>query len=404
MLNDQLSVLADRRSRAQRDIDEAGLEIGAITSYLRDVLGQAKARSADFAGISPSHLTVLMQTAAEKGITVPDPLGRVPFLKGAELQAYVNARGGPQRVVASFAQSDTMYMAGISPASLLDPGFGVGIREASMLILTKDGGWVGVENVTVGYGGTGPSNAVRELNGLGLAPDLVNLIAYSRVTDVDLDQPEQALHTHQWPRIPMGTPWPVNDFFVSVVHVEDPAWRRSGPFGLPRWDPRPLTDNLEDQTSHGFYATPSSEPLLTSWLAALDSPTKPDWMTGPRRARVYLDRQLAQDHGFTRTTLQPRSHEYGVYPVIIEQGQLQLWLSIPTSNDPTVLFTPEIYSALDQSGFYTEDLQAKDSQGAFWRWIRSFGTQRPRLVDLDGLPLQHLPLGQDGSARRISRR
>lgn len=402
MLNNQLSALADRRARSQRDIEDAGLEIGAITSYMRDVLGQAKARSAEFAGISPSHLTELMQAAAEKGITVPDPLARIPFLKGTELQSYVNERGGPQRIVASFAQSDTMHMARINPESLLDPNFGSGIREASMLVLTKAGEWVGVDNVTVGYGGTGPSNAVRELGGLGLPPDLAKAIAYSRVSDVDLDHSEQALHTNQWPHVPLGTPWPVGDFFVYVVHVEDPSWRRrSGGLRPLGWDPDPAPRAEDtgptDESAGGFYPTAPSEPLLTSWLTALDSSQAPEWMTGPRRARVYLDRDLAREDGFSRATLQPWSHEYGVYPVIIEQGRLQLWLSIPTSNDPTILFTPEIYSALDQAGFYTEDLRVKDTQSSFWRWIRSLGSQRPAFVDLNDWPLRHLPPRLEGS-------
>lgn len=383
VLNSQLTSLAQRRARAQREIDDAGLEIGATSTYLRDVLGQPKARSAEFAGLSPSHLTELMQTALEKGVTIADPLRRVPFLHGVELQEFVNARGGPQRIIASFSDLDAMYMAGLSPETFLDRDFGFGLRLPQMLILTRDGDWVAVHNVTVGYTGTGPSNARRELGGLGIPPDLIDLIVRSRVSDVDLDHPDQGLHTHQWPHVPLGPPWPVDDFFVSVVHVENELFTRSARdfhIGPP-----------DGQTYGGFYPSPPTEPPLTSWLKALDSPTKPEWMSGPRRARVYLDRSLARAHGFTLATLQPGSNQYVVYPVILEQGRLQLWLNIPTSNDPTVLFTPEIYDALDQAGFYTGEQRTKDAQSSFWRWLRSLGTQRPGVVDLNDEPLRHMP-------------
>lgn len=384
-LNRQLATLAERRTRAQSEIDRAACEIGATATYLRDVLDQPKARSAEFAGVSPSHMTELMRIAADQDVTIDDPLRRVPFLQGADLQKYVNERGGPWRVVASFADSDSMYMAGLDPTSLLDARYG-GLHLPKMLIQSRNEDWVAVDNVTVGYNGTGPSNAHRELTGLGLDPDLVHQIAYTRVTDIDLDQPSAAVSTNRWPHTNLAAPTPVGDYFVVVVSVEDPSLRstRSNVHNIN--GPRAF-----EETHNGFYPTLPTEPALDRWLTVLDDPTAPAWLRGPRRSRVYLDRGAARESGYCREQLTPWQTSFGIYPVVIEQGRLQLWLDIPTSNDPSILFTPETYAALDKAGFYTKDFQARDEQHSFWRWLRSVGAQRPTFVDLNDIPLRHSP-------------
>ena len=392
-LNGQLQALAGRRARAQDEIDRAGLEIGATATYLRDVLRQSKARSAEFAALSPSHMTELMRAAVNAGITIDDPLRKIPVLRGEALQTYVRQNGGPRRIIASFADSDTMWMAKIEPEAFLDldDRYGGLLNVPHMLVHTREGTWVAVDNVNVGYGGTGSSNALRELQGLGLDPDMAKQVAYSRVSDVDLEDPDNGLFTNRWPHVPLGEPSPVGDFFVVVVPVEDPS-ARARRLGIRNVaGPRDF-----EQTHNGFYATWPSEPPLARWISALDDPAAPEWLSGPRRARVFLDREVARAAGFAQLTLQPwQLGSYGTYPVVIEQGRLQLWLDIPTSNDPTMLFTPEIYAALDQAGFYTDDLRARDDQSSFWRWLRSLGAVRPDFVDLDDCPLVFEPPARD---------
>lgn len=382
-LNSQLLALAERRARAQAEIDRSGWEIGATATYLRDVLGQPKARSAEYARLSPSHMTELMKAAAEHSIVIDDPLKRIPFLQGAQLQSYVSDRGGLRRIVASFDEDDPLYMSQVDPSSFLNRDFGRGLRLPHMLVLTRADEWVAVDNVTVGYGGTGPSNALRELAGLGIQPELAENVAYSRVSDVDLDAPAEGLFTNSWPHVHLEAPTPIGDYFVVVVPTSQGDDE----------DDLPLDPRLSETDSSGFYGTPDSQPALRRWLAFLDAPDAPPWLRGTRRSRVYLDRPAAIEHGFTQTTLTPWNQGYRphVFPVIIEQGRLQLWLDVPVSNDPTVLFSPEIYGALDQAGFYTADFRARDDQGTFWRWLRSLGAQRPTFVDLNDWALRFSP-------------
>lgn len=403
-LNDQMSALAQRRSQAQEEIDRAGLEIGATATYLRDVLDQPKARSAEYARLSPSHMTELMRTAAEQNVSIGDPLSRIPFLARAELQAHLNKTGGAHRIIASFSRSDPLYMSGIDPSALVDKRYGQDIHLPHMLIQSGDGDWVAVDNVNVGYGGTGPSNAFRELSGLGLSPELARSITASRVSDVNLDNPDDALLSSSWPHVHLDAPSPLADFFVVVLPTptENRLPRMSVINDAFRRAQRQRTtgdagDDGYDYTEGGFYPTRPIDPPLTRWLEKLDSGDAPNWLCGQRRARVYLDRETAREHGFSQESRNPWGGPRAVYPVIIEQGRLQLWLSIPTSNDPTILFTPEIYDALDQAGFYTTEYRERDEQGAFWRWLRSHGSQRPAMVDMDDRPLVHDPSAQTDS-------
>lgn len=385
-LNRELTVRSERRARLQDEIDQEGRQIGAVATYLRDELGQPKARSAEFARLSPSYMTELMRSAYENGVTIVDPLQRIPFLMGPSLQQYVAERGGPRRVIASFASSDPFYMAKLDPESIRDEHYGNGLRPPPMLVQTRETNeWVGVDNVTVGYGGSGPTNAHRELTGLGIDPELALDVANFRVSDVDLDSPDDRLRTNKWPHVPLELPTPIGGFFAVAIDVGAPSY--DGAISGPE------TDEL-DVTHNGFYATLSTHPLLTRWLTMLDSAELPEWLSGDRRARVYLNRSLAQEHGFSEHSLAASwGYEPTVYQVIIEQGRLQLWLNIPTSNDPTVLFTPEIYDALEQAGFYADEYQAKDAQAAFWRWLRSRGSQRPDSVDLYDRALLYTPPG-----------
>lgn len=80
-------------------------------------------------------------------------------------------------------------------------------------------------------------------------------------------------------------------------------------------------------------------PYLQRWLTWLDNP--PDWATGHRRVRVYLDTQQAITDGFTEEALAAWPREYGVYTVILQQGRLDLWLRLPRSTDPPSRLSPE---------------------------------------------------------------
>ncbi|MDN5899311.1 MAG: hypothetical protein L0H74_04515 [Brachybacterium sp.] len=372
-LNRELESLGRRRERTQQAVEEIKLEIGATAKFLRDELDQAKAESARMVGISPSHMTEWMANAARCGHTIADPFARVPLLSGAELQEHVSRHGGLARILASFERADPLYMSGVDPTRLVSGGV---VVVPNMLISTRDGDWVAVRNVNVGYAGTGPSNAIRELSGLGLDPDLAEQIASRRVSDVTLciQASDPQAHFDDAPPLGLPAPQPLHDWFVSPVELEDT-------FQVLR-----RRKKVRDPDRH-------LSPLLERWLNYLDRPREelPAWLHGSRHARVYLDRSAAQADGFAPVTLRPGAPPSAVYPLLIEQGQLQLWVDLPTSNDPTVLFTNEIYDALGLAGFYTHQQRARDAKSAFWRWLHTLGARRPAYVDLHAAGLRHVP-------------
>lgn len=383
-LNRNLESVRHRRSRVQQEVDDLGVEIGAISETLNH-LGQSKSKSAEIAGVSQSHLSDLSARARAAGIVVPDPRGQLDSLRGTPLREHVHVHGGPARIIASFDDWDALHMSKLNPQLFYHRGDGL-VRE-NMLINCADGTWIAVDNVNVGYGGTGPSNAIRELETIGLNSELSRDIAYSRVSDVRLDDSltaiDGSLFTSEWPHSDLG-PIEYLDEDLFVVRIDADGFGQENAAAAARR--RATADTL-----HGFYPSPPRGSRLRAWLAHFDDPDVA-WLYGqPRRARVYLDWRPASDDGYATH----RSHLIGgfglpkVYTVIIEQGPIQLWLKVPSSNDEAQRFSPEVYAALGAAGFYTDDLDPTAGRSAFTRWLASLGRTPPPYVDLDGLPLNH---------------
>lgn len=376
-LNDDLNDLRRRRERLSADFDSAGTEIGAITEVLSD-LGQPKSRSAEHAGVSPSHMTELVARARAEGRSIPDPLRRIPELRGTELQNYVAAHGGPVRVLASFADLDVLHLSRLDPMAFLRGDY---LFCPHMLIQCADDEWTAVENVQVGYGGTGPGNARSELTSLGIDQATADLIAGYRVSDVALTDAlvadDASQFTHDWPQSDLSEYHYIAERLVVPIDADG--------FGqIP--ESAYVHARQQKDTLHGFYGLPPSRSELRAWLDLLDDESLP-WRHGVRRARVYFDLDAANDDGYTF----PRRMGLGfpaTYSVIIEQGPIQLWLKVPRSNDPSQRYAPEVHAALGAAGFYTDHLDPTAGRGAFVRWMSGLGRTPPPYVDLDDIPLR----------------
>lgn len=383
-LNSDLESVQSRRARMQRDVEDLGAEIGAIAETLSG-LGQSKNRSAEIVGLSPSHLSELSARARAAGIVVPDPRGQLDELCGTELQQFVHEHGGPSRILASFSDWDTLHMSQLDPQLFYRRGDG--IFRQHMLVSCADGAWVAVDNVNVGYGGTGPSNAIRELEGIGLAADLADRIACHRVSDVQLGDTlsalDTSLFTQDWPHTDLGR-IELLDTDRLVVRIDADGFGQDD-------DAHRARRRAAADTMNGMYAAPPRRSRLRAWLSHFDDP-EVSWLYGqPRRARVYLDWRTAAAAGYkSGPPLMIRSLDRpATYSVIIEQGPIQLWLKVPSSNDEAQRFSPEVYAALGAAGFYTDDLDPTAGRSAFTRWLSSLGRTLPPYVDLDGLPLNH---------------
>lgn len=395
-LNAELVALKRQRDRARRDVDRCALQIGATTTFLRDQLGQSKAASAQILGMSPSHLTEFMAQADRAGVRLPDPQERVPRVTGTkQVSDFVQAHRGLRRIVASFAEGDTLYLSGVRPESLM---VGDALTVPNLMLQAVDGSWAAVENVNVGYGGQGPRFVGEILEALALPNEVAEEVAYTRVSDVWLDAAlakdmNRSLSTVEWPRVALPVPERVGDAWVvrlrpdTLVPPPTPARASSSFFSDTRPDDLPAVDT-------GFDPALRDTPVVDRCLEFLDSAECPGWMKGDRRVRAYLTYEAAHSDGFIEN---PQwSYGWGNYTLIIEQGDLQLWIEPPLNVADDTWFTPDVYRVLERAGFYTLDLKNQDaaraSRSAFMRWIRSFGVMRPPYVDLTGEPLRHLPV------------
>ncbi|WP_138918073.1 hypothetical protein [Gordonia effusa] len=312
-------------------------------------------------------MTELVAKARAAGRKIPEPLYRVPACRGIELQEFVAAHGGPVQIIASFADYDVVHMSRLEPTVFLS---GNHLSRPHMMIRCLDEEWVIVDNVQVGYKGTRPTNAFRELAGIGLATDLAKRIVSSRASRVYLDDglavvEENSQFTHDWPLLDLGRYDFIADRLVVTIAAE----------GLGQVVPGPFS---------GRDGNPAAHPLR-AWLTYLDDHTIP-WLDHPRRARVYLDRNTAEADGYCTSP----GHDHGrrdIYTVIIEQGPVQLWLDIPRSNDPTQRFAPELHAALAAAGFYTTPLDPSNHRSAFAQWLNGLGRTPPIFVDLHDQPL-----------------
>ncbi|WP_461666508.1 hypothetical protein [Gordonia sputi] len=377
ILNNDLDDLRRRRERLSADFDSAGIEIGAITEVLSD-LGQPEARSAEHAGVSPSHMSELVARARSEGRSIPDPLHRIPELRGIELQSYVSAHGGPVRVIASFEALDVLHLSRVDPMAFLRGDY---LFCPHMLIQCADAEWTAVDNVQVGYGGTGPRNAQSELTSLGIDPATAEQIAGHRVSDVALTDAlvanKDSQFTNEWPRTGLSGYRYIAERLVVPIDADGFGQIPEAAYAYAR---------EEKDTVHGFYGLPPSRSELRAWLELLDDESLP-WRSGVRRARVYFDLDAAQDDGYAFS----RRWGLGVpatYSVIIEQGPIQLWLRVPRSNDPSQRYSPEVHAALGAAGFYTDYLDPTAGRGAFVRWMSGLGRTPPPYVDLDDSPLR----------------
>lgn len=343
-----------------------GLELGATTSYLRDVLGQSKARSAEQAGISASHMTELMARAGDQGLTVEDPLQRIAATKRThEIEDFVHRHEGIARIVASFHHPDTLYMSGVHPSRLLRRyEHSAYIYTTSLMVQAADGDWIAAAGCNVGYGGSGPDNTILLLSRLGLPEDLALSIASHRVSDVTFDGLTlvSADHSNEWPRYPVDLPDVIQDQFVAGLSVDGLLSRRTV---------------SERGTMGGFYPVTTDRTAYEDWLALLDCthdyPT-PDWLMGDRRGRIYFDADTARADGYLL------GHDRDA-SFILHQGDLSLWIETPYVLDKRRQLDPQMYPILRAAGFYVDDLEARDQAGAFRRWLTAQRGREP-FVDL----------------------
>ena len=152
----------------------------------------------------------------------------------------------------------------------------------------------------------------------------------------------------------------------------------------------------------GFYASPLDEDPVLAWLDLLDSPQRPTWAEGSRRARVFLSADTAAAQGFITHgwTWASQPAPFACPQVVIEQGDLQLWLHYPDP-DGDALLPDGIYQALERAGantrpFVEEEVRRGTLTARALRALRGRDRTLPAFVDLTDEALSHTPIPLEG--------
>lgn len=382
----RLGFLRTRRDLAAGQIARLDLEIGSTIGELLAGTGAQSLSSIGRAlGVSHTHVKTLAQRAQVASQTshtagLP-PLGQIwrpPLLDSYAAPKYLQETDTHVvRIVAGFAETDILWLTGLGP-TLFDYGWGA-LDLPHMMWQLDDDGWLGIDMVNVGYGGTGGSLAFNALSRGGIDEDLARKIADLRWSDTDVTRSD--IDGGQlWPRIPLAGPVPFGTFYVLPIsedglthrpaqQVDDRGFYPSYPAGSPfTW----AIDYLDGVTHHHGHAPP-------------------EWVRGTRRARLFLDAHAARKQGF--------GYRDQGCTLVIEQGALQLWVFTYPPRDPTQLLSDQAYDALAYADLYPDQLAKLDARGRLSRYLdHHFGRERPPYVDLspDEHCLLHAP-GADGS-------
>lgn len=378
-LNTRLTDLASRRQQASDQADHYALELGATIKHLRDRYGQSQAASGRRIGLAPARVSELVTRASEVDLPFIDPMNLVLTMDARAFPEYLRTRDDRiDRIVASFYQDDIPYAAGIHPLRFAyDSAVSGHLSFPQMVVhLEEADEWVGIQQVNVGYNGSGPG-AVTDLlhRHLGMPEAITKRIAYSRFSDSDPRTGKGIFTDEDRPRYQLSRLYGHGTFLSTFIGVDQ---HTNNGKSLPR--PFPGEESNQPQGT-----------VLQRWIDFLDGPDRPDWTRGTRRARVFLNRQAAEAQGFVDPGV-PALRRRRVAYIVIEQGDLQLWLHAYPPRDTTQYLSDEAYEALGTAGLYPAELAAKDARGKFWRVLRSTvdGNQRPNFIDIDG-ELEHTP-------------
>jgi hypothetical protein len=383
LMRDLFQAAGERAVSAHR-AEQQGIRMGALVDQLRSGYKVSISEISRQTGIPRATLNDLVKAARAAGFATGDPASRIPWLSGGEFIDYVREHGPVSEIVASFADSDVVYLSQQPFARFIDGEY---MRVPHVMVYCEGvSDWVILENASVGYGGTGPSNAYRALLGIGLGDELAGQLAYeNRISHLTIDdngQPTWIEEGRRWPRVSLPLPQPID------------GGRRFRLKFAPDLSDIGLTvrgmDGLADPTMGGFYpADPSDGLTLEQRLFEyLDEP--PTWLQGTRRASLFTSRNAAYEAGFADEYAGKRSRIIGlpfpshVYQLVIEQGPLQIWVAEWVPEDPTQWVPSEFHGRLQAAGLFPQEIIERDGASALRKFITGHARNRPTEIRIDG--------------------
>lgn len=347
-LGRELTLAVGRDVHALRSIGLTSAEIARRTGLPLSTLN-------DYANAAVATDTVV---SSSLDLGVPAPVKRVG---ASELVKAVAAAGPVVEIIAAGPDAGdvraVLALSRLSPARFVLPNGK--IDPPHMLMRLQDGRWLSASSsVNVGYSGAGPLTGQQMLETVGVDPDLAVAVTHERVAHVT------QVHTQQ----PLWNPLTPNDYCIGVPQV---------------------VPGHEESLDLFRARIPLHSEGLMLWLDWLDRPNLPEWARGDRRGTVFTSAEAARDAGFSsETSAQRHARRAGIltgspvitYPVVIEQGQLQLWLSAPPDPDPSVWVARDFRGPLHRAGLLDEDVVARDDASALRKFFSRRGSRPTRVM------------------------
>lgn len=283
---------------------------------------------------------------------------------------FVNAQEAQViRSISSFDDHDAALRAELYPRLFEHEDL---LMPPNMFWLLDTGEWVGVADVSVGYGGKGPDDARKALLNIGIDEDRAAEIVSHRFCDArDLSDFTTWDTSTIWPVD--GRSWPilVNG---SMVVAWGPRMPQDHLITMPKM-------NQPDPDPTGFYPTSHHAPGWEQWLEYLDRATLPEWAEGTRHAWLFYNDTQAQEHGYTMQQAPSAAFGTPAAPtLVIQQGAIELWGFLPEPTEPGRLLHDDALHALSRAGFDIDNIVTAE------RWRSKALSRFVRAVFGSGLP------------------
>ncbi|MCS3853291.1 hypothetical protein [Tsukamurella ocularis] len=307
------------------------------------------------------------------GTYATDPL---PIMNRAQLAAAVAERGPIEEVLACKDKS-LVFVCGERYSRFVLTREQVDLPPTldvpHVMLRLADAGWVGLDPgvATVGYVGTGPTETVATLEQAGLAREVAETVAHRSATRLWFDAAGAVVDEQHEEAFSLACQ------LRTLPEPLDSAGRRFRvPLGLDT--ARNVGGDEENQEVY-------------RWLDYLDSP--PPWLAHePRCGSLYTTREAAEDDGFAEPTAKLRVQlamggippwKIGGAQLVIEQGPVQLWVTIrERHDDPAVWVPPGVRHLLEYAGLTPDRIAAGDDAPRWRKILTGRAGKRPALIGL----------------------
>jgi hypothetical protein len=310
-------------------------------------LGESRRTVARQLGTSHAQVGVLVDEAQRTRASVPGQL--VPVIYPWQVADYRDTFGDPAEVFVASSTLDLLVGSRLHPASFLEETYAA---IPHLLLRSRTGGVMGVEDCHCGYGGTGPHNSHGVLRELGVEDADAKLVFDHAYVHLD-----RVTGRHQLARDP----------YISLEQME---FHAGAPTGI-------VTRGWFLESPRGAPQVPAWKRQSAEWVHhVLDAEPRLPWADGERVARCYLTSEAVEEAGLRRHGLR-----WERFTVIIEQGDAQLWVSAYQPTSFSELLSEEQYELLAIADLYPEKLAARERRSWLQRLLAQYRT-RPPYIDI----------------------